>query len=178
MDRIKVKDQYFKKYISAEKIASAVTAIAESIRNDYKGRKPLFLVVMKGAMFFGADLIRETTMDSHYECIKAQSYGDSLVASGAVTLSGELPDILDEDIIIIEDIIDTGHTLFELIYYLKDRGAKSVKTASLFSKPESIKYDVKPDYVGFEIDPHFIIGYGLDYAQEGRYLKDIYILDN
>ncbi len=178
MDRIKVKDQYFKKYITADKISEVVERIADSIRTDYSGIKPLFLIVMKGGVFFGADLIRATQMDSQYECIKAESYGESMVASGAVNLSGELSNIQYQDIVIIEDIIDTGHTLFELVYYLKEKGAKSVKIATLFSKPDAIKYDIKPDYVGFEIDPHFIIGYGLDYAQEGRYLKDIYILDN
>ncbi len=178
MERIKVRDHYFKKYISSEKIAEAVSRIANSIRKDYEGKTPLFLIVMRGSLFFGSDLIRETQIESHYECIKAESYGDSMEATGNVTISGKLPDIVDRDIVIIEDIIDTGHTVFELVYYLKNRGAKSVKVVALFSKPDAIKYNIKPDYVGFEIASHFIIGYGLDYAQEGRCLKDIYILDN
>ena len=177
MQKLKINDKYFKKYISSDKVQKTVETIAEQIRNDYKDKTPLYLIIANGAIFFATDLIREAAIDCEVHCIKVQSYGNDTKSSGTVKISMDLPEIKDKDVIIIEDIVDSGLTLFELSKILKDKGANSISIATLFSKPEMLKYDVKPKYIGFEIDPHFIIGYGLDYAQKGRYLKDIYIID-
>lgn len=177
MERVKVKDKFFKKYLDADIIDAKVEQLALRIRQDYKDKCPLFLVVINGAIVFAADLIRKANIDCEYDCMRAQSYGDAMTTSGSVKISGTLPKIEGRDILIVEDIVDTGHTLHALTKHLQGNGAKSIEIVALFSKPTMRQVELEVKYVGFDIDPHFIVGYGLDYAHRGRYLKHIYILD-
>lgn len=177
MDRIKVNDKYFRKFISAEKIEEKTGELAGRIAKDYDGKCPLFLVVINGAIIFAADLIRKAGIDSEYDCLRASSYGKDMCSCGKPELSGELPNVENRHVVIIEDIVDTGHTLKALTGILEDKNAASVEIVSLFSKPAAREVDLQVKYVGFEIEPLFIIGFGLDYAYKGRYLKDVYILD-
>jgi len=177
MDSIIINGKAFNKYIEADKIAERVKELGNQITEDYEGKSPIFLIVLNGAVIFGSDLVRATELDSEYVCIRAESYGYGMKSSGKIKISGDFPEIENRNVIIVEDIIDTGNTLAELTEYLYKYNPESVEIATLFSKPalRVAKIDVR--YIGFEIDPLFVVGYGLDYAHKGRFLKDVYILD-
>ncbi len=173
-DLIEIKDHYFKKIISKEEIAEMVDLIAARINEDYKDKEPLFLVALKGAIFFAVDLLRKITIDCEIETVTAQSYGDNMVSSGNVLLSLSNVKLVDKDIIIIEDIVDSGRTMQRLLDKLKQRGAKTIETVALLTKPEQYKCNINIKYFGKAISPDFVIGYGMDYAEKARNLPDIY----
>ncbi len=169
-------DIRFKKYILRSRIETEVKKIADRINNDYKGQKVLFIVVLKGSIFFASDLLRNIDLDCEIETVRASSYGSEMKNS-RLRLSIENVEISGKNILIIEDIIDTGNTLSELIRRLKEENPKSLEVVTFLSKPDKREHEVNLKYVGMDIPPAFVIGYGLDYAEQGRHLPDIYILD-
>lgn len=176
--KVKLHDMSFKIFISEEQIKKKVKEIANRINYDYVGKNPTLLVVLKGGMIFAADLMREITIGCSLDIIRAKSYGSEMESSGSVALKHFDNDIANKDIIIVEDIIDTGLTIKTLIEDILEQNPASLQVASFLSKPEARTVNIDIKYVGFEIPKFFVVGYGLDYAEYGRELKDIYILDD
>ncbi|MDX9790743.1 MAG: hypoxanthine phosphoribosyltransferase [Candidatus Kapaibacterium sp.] len=177
-DRIFLNDKYFRKFIDQSEIDIAVSKIASRINRDYADKKPTFLVVLKGAMLFAADLLRKIEIACDIEVISAKSYGNGMTSSGEVRISDLGAKFAGRDIIIVEDIVDTGLTLKALYRNILIHNPASVAATSILSKPESREVEVDLKYVGIEIPPYFVVGYGLDYAESGRHLPEIYIADN
>ncbi len=173
---ITVLDRVFKKFIASEDILKIINDIASRINKDYADRKPLFLIVLKGSVFFAADLLKKISVDCEIDTIAAKSYGRNIESSGTVHLSELSENLSGKDIIIIEDIVDTGLTLQSLIEKLTEQRINSLETVSLLVKPAKLKSRVPVKYTGMEIPPDFIVGYGMDYAEAGRNLPDIYRL--
>ena len=172
---MKILDLEFKPYIDKSKIQFQVRKIAESINQDYKDKDPLFLSILNGSFIFAADLMREINITSQISFIKLSSYSQ-IASSGKVKeLIGLNDNVFNRNLIIIEDIIDSGLTLQHVRAALEDLGSASVEIATLFLKPESFQkgFDIK--YVGFSIPNDFIVGYGMDYEGYGRNLPDVYI---
>jgi hypoxanthine phosphoribosyltransferase len=168
-------DEYvFAPFISEKEIDSIVKDLANRINIDYVGKEPLFIITLKGALFFAVDLLRHITLNSTIETIRAKSYGSKMKSGGIVELSFDNFEVAGKDIIIIEDIIDTGFTIKELINKLQEKYPASIKVVSLLSKTEMRKVDIDIKYLGKEIPSVFVIGYGLDYDERGRNLPLIY----
>ena len=168
----------FEPYITKQQIATQVKRVAAEINEDLDGDDaPLFICVLNGAFIFAADLYREVNLPhSQITFVRSKSY-DGMCSTGELRqLMGLQEDIEGKNVIVIEDIVDTGTTAAELINLLAEHNPKSIKLATLLFKPNSIINQVMPDYVGFNIPSKFIIGYGLDLDGEARNLSDIYIL--
>ena len=161
--------------VKREDIAAKVKELAETITRDYEGKEPLMVCVLKGAAPFFTDLIREIDLPLTTDFIALSSYGSSTHTSGVVRLLKDLDgDIRGKDVILVEDIVDTGVTLDFMRSMLMDRGAASIRIATLLDKPARRKVkDLKADYVCFDIPNEFVVGYGLDYSQKYRNLPDI-----
>ncbi|GAB1372224.1 hypoxanthine phosphoribosyltransferase [Candidatus Kapaibacterium sp.] len=177
-EKIIIKDKRFRKFIEKSEIDNAVHKIAKRINADYEGKTPTFLVVLKGAMPFAADLIRYVNLPCELEVMSAKSYGTNISSSGEVKLADFGVKFAGKDIIIVEDIVDTGLTLKALYNNINVHNPASLAAAAILSKPDSREVEVDLKYTGIEIPPYFVVGYGLDYAEYGRNLPDIYILDN
>lgn len=165
--------------ISEGELDEAVTRLAAEIDRDYKGASRLVLVcILKGSIVFMGDLMKKITLPVEIDCMKVSSYGAGTVSSGSINIMLDLvrPDLSECDLLIIEDIIDSGRTLSYLCSYLLNKGAKSVKTCTLLDKPSRRVVDFTPDYVGFEIPDEFVVGYGLDYAERYRALPFVGVL--
>jgi len=176
---IRVGNEKFIPMISAEEIAKRVHEIGEQISEDYQGKLPIFIGVLNGSFMFMADLMKEVTIHCEMDFMKLSSYGDAKLSSGNVRMLKELnADIAERHLIVVEDIVDSGLSINYMDGLLKQFKPASIKYASLLVKPNSIKYNVKIDYIGFEISNEFVIGYGLDYAQKYRNLKAIYQLSD
>jgi hypoxanthine phosphoribosyltransferase len=176
-ERFVIHDKKFRKFISKEKIAEAVNKVAGQINVDYAGKEIIFVVTLKGSIFFTADLMRLIYQDCTLEVISAKSYGSEMEISGNVKLVNLLPNIEGKHIIILEDIVDSGLTIKTLKEKISQSNPASVAACTLLSKPEMRKVDVEVEYVGIEIPPEFVVGYGLDFDEQGRQLPDIYVLD-
>lgn len=162
--------------ITAEKIQQRVKEIASEINLQYDGKKPLFLGVLNGAFLFMADLFKNVNLECEISFIKVSSYSGTASSGNVKNLIGLNENISGRHVIVVEDIVDTGDTMKYLLDELKKQNPSSVKLATILFKPEALKQDVKPDYVGFKIPPAFVVGYGLDYDGLGRNLNDIYVL--
>jgi hypoxanthine phosphoribosyltransferase len=159
--------------LSAEEIDRRIAEMGEQIARDYagEGKTPHAVCVLKGACMFLSDLIRAIPMHVSLDFIAVSSYGSSTTSSGEVRLNKDLDQSLeDRDVLIVEDIVDTGLTLSFLVDTFKRRGARTVRIAALLDKRARRKVDLVPDYVGFEIPDEFVVGYGLDYAERYRNL--------
>ncbi len=166
----------FVPYISYQEISSRIKDLAKEIQLDYRGKTPVFLVVLKGAIFFASELMQDIKMPVHLEILKAESYGNRLESSGKVKLFLTNHNFEGRDIIVVEDIIDTGLTIKTVLEELEKYNPKTIQLAVLLLKKEKLKFNLNIKYCGFEIPSKFVIGFGLDFAEFGRNLKDIFIL--
>jgi hypoxanthine phosphoribosyltransferase len=176
MPAIKVHDKSFETYLSEKTIQQRVKELAAAINKDYEGKRPLFIAILNGSFMFASDLFRNLTIEAELCFIKLASY-KGMKSSGKVTTSiGLEEDIYGKDIIIVEDIVDTGKTLHIFLPKLLHQQPKSLKIAALLHKSEATEYPMVIDYIGFDIPNKFVVGYGLDYDGLGRNLKEIYQL--
>lgn len=165
--------------ITEEQLANRIVEMGQEIAKDYKGEDVLAIGILKGAVVFYADLIRAIGEDVNVslDFMACSSYGAGTVSTGTINIKKDLDvSVEGKHVLVIEDIVDTGNTLYYLLDELKRRGAKSVKLATLLSKPDRREKDVPVDYIGFVIPDEFVIGYGLDYAEKYRQLKYIGVL--
>ena len=176
MKEIIIHDKVFIPYISADKIKDGVAKVAQKINIDYADKKPLILGILNGSFIFAADLFRLLTIESEISFIKLVSYKGTSSTGNVVTAIGLEEDLHGRHIIIVEDIIDTGKTLSSFLPEIYHRNPASVKIATLLTKPDALKYDLKADYFVFEIENKFVVGYGLDYDGLGRNLPELHIL--
>ncbi len=172
---MKVKDLEFKKLLPAEKIAKKIAGLAQQINADYEDRTPLFLPILNGSFMFASDLLKEVTLSCRVSFVKVSSYAGGTTSTGQLnTLIGLDESVFGLDIIIVEDIVDSGLTLQKIMDDLRGLGAKSVESVALLRKQPARDKNVQVKYVGFELDHEFVVGYGLDYDGLGRNLPDIY----
>ncbi len=163
--------------INQQQIKERIVSLGAEISHDYEGKFPLVIGVLKGAWIFLADLIRDIDIDTEIEFMSVSSYQGGTQTSGSITLVKDLQvSVEDRDVIIVEDIVDTGLTLSHLRELLISRKAKSVEIATLLSKPARRKVEVPVKYIGFEVPDEFVIGYGLDFDERYRGLFDICVL--
>ncbi len=178
MREVIIRNKRFKLIISEMQLNHRIQALAHQINQDYQDKSPLVIGVLNGAVIFTADLIRNLTVGPELAFFKVSSYGDNMFSSGVEDLElGKNIALKDRHIILVEDIIDSGETSQFLRKYVAQKEAASIKMASLLFKPDSFLCGKKPEYIGFEIPSTFVIGYGLDFAQEGRELRGIYQLN-
>jgi hypoxanthine phosphoribosyltransferase len=165
--------------ISRDRIDARVAEMAKEISADFAGTDPIALCVLKGAMFFCADLVRNISFDIALDFIQISSYGNEKYSSGVVTILKEPQlDMRGKAVLIVEDIIDSGLSIREVHNYIESRGAAMVKTAAFLDKPKARKVPFTPNYVGFSIDPQFVIGYGLDFAEKYRNIPEVQVLSD
>jgi hypoxanthine phosphoribosyltransferase len=176
MSVIRVHDKSFETYLSEEIILKRVKEIGESINRDYAGRRPFFIAILNGSFMFAADLFKQLTIDAELCFIKLASYKGMRSSGKVVTSIGLDDDLFGKDVIIVEDIVDTGKTLTNFLPKLVHQQPSSLKIATLLHKSEATEYPLTLDYVGFDIPDKFVVGYGLDYEGLGRNLKEIYQL--
>ena len=164
--------------VSREEIAEAVSVLGRKITEDYQGKELMLVGILKGAVVFFSDLVREIDLPLKMEFMAVSSYGASTKTTGVVNLVKDITvDITGMHVLIVEDIVDSGMTLSYLKKYLSTRGAASIRIATLLDKPERRRVDLKADYFCFTIPDEFVVGYGLDYAEKYRNLPDIGVLD-
>jgi hypoxanthine phosphoribosyltransferase len=164
--------------VAREQIAEAVARIASEITRDYQKRQPLLICVLKGSFIFMADLVRQLKMDVETDFVQLASYHSGKESSGKVTLTQDLQkSITGRDVLVIEDIVDTGITISFLLAYLKKKRPASLKLCALTEKPSRRKVAVSIDYLGFTLPNKFIVGYGIDLDEKYRCLPDIYSVE-
>lgn len=174
MDIVQVRDKQFALYIPEEKITQRVKELAAQMNADMADKDPLFLVVLSGSFVFAADLLREITIPCEISFIRVASYEGTTSTGQVKQLLGLAESIKGRTVVIVEDIIDSGKTMQELLRMLKEKEPAEVHISSLLVKPGNLKVDLDIPYRCFDIDNDFIVGYGLDYDQEGRNLRSIY----
>ena len=173
---IKVHDKEFTPYISAEEINIQVKRVAAEIDKDYENKRPLFIAILNGSFMFASDLFKELKLEAEICFIKLASYKGIKSSGQVITSIGLDADLTDRHIIILEDIVDTGNTLFQFLPQILNHRPASLKIAAFLHKPEALLHPVKVDYFGFSVDNKFLLGYGLDYDGLGRNLREIYRL--
>jgi len=165
--------------ISRTQIDERVAEMGRQISADFAGDELIALCVLKGAVFFLTDLVRAMSIDVALDFIQVSSYGNQKYSSGVVTILKEPQlDMHGKSVLIVEDIIDSGLSMREVHRYIESRGAASVKTATFLDKPKARKVDFSADYVGFSIEPQFVIGYGLDFAEKYRNIPEVQVLSD
>lgn len=177
-ERIECNSDTFKPFISKSKIEERIAELGAEIDRAYRNKRPIFIGVLNGAFIFMADLMRQVTIPCEADFLKLSSYGDEKVSSGKVTDLKDIDaEIKDRHVILVEDIVDTGLSMKYLVQKLENHQPASVAAITLLHKKEATNHEVQLDYIGFEIPNKFVLGYGLDYAQEGRNLAQIYMID-
>lgn len=163
--------------VTREEIAEAVKKLGAQITKDYAGKSPVVIGILKGAVVFYSDLIREIDLPLQTEFMSVSSYGSATKSTGVVQIRLDLKlDVMGRDLLIVEDIVDSGMTLHYLKDHLASRGAASIRIATLLDKPARRRVDLQADYFCFTIPDEFVVGYGLDYAERYRNLPDIGVL--
>ena len=163
--------------LNSEQIARRVKELGDEITRDYKGESVLMVAILRGAVVFFADLVKSVDLDVRFDFMVVSSYGSSSTSSGEVRIVKDISQPIEgKNVILVEDIIDTGNTLKNLKKMLLTRNPKSLKIASLLDKPSRRKVEIEGDYVGFEVPNEFVVGYGLDYAEKYRNLPEIGVL--
>ncbi len=176
MSIVKIKDKMFETSIPEAEIKSRVKALAEQISRDMEGRNPLLLAVLNGSFIFAADLMREMTIPCEISFVKLASYEGTTSTGKIKEVIGINEDLTNRTVIIVEDIVESGLTMKRMIESLGTRNPESVHICTLLLKPDRLKTQLDIEYVAFKIPNDFILGYGLDYDQQGRNLKDIYTI--
>ena len=176
MSRVKIKDKTFETSMTEAEIKQRVKELAQQMSRDLEGKNPLFLAVLNGAFIFAADLMREMTIPCEISFVKLASYQGTTSTGTIHEVIGINEDLMGRTVVIVEDIVESGLTIKRMMEQLGTRNPASVQVCTLFFKPERLKEDLKLDYVAFEIPNDFILGYGLDYDQQGRGLRDLYVL--
>ena len=162
-----------------QQIDARVAEMADEISAAFQGDEVIALCVLKGAMFFCSDLVRQMKMDVALDFIQISSYGNQKYSSGVVTILKEPQlDMRGKAVLIVEDIVDSGLSIREVNSYIEGRGASKVKTAAFLDKPKARKVPFTPDFVGFSIEPQFVIGYGLDFAEKYRNIPEVQVLSD
>lgn len=175
--RIVINGDVFETFITEEQIRARISELAARINEDYKGKVPIFIGILNGSFIFFADLVREITVECEVDFFKLSSYGDAKISSGEVRMLKELNcEVTGRDIIVVEDIVDSGLSIDFIKKIITKEKPSSLRFVSLLLKKKVAKIDFPIDYVGFEIPPDFVVGYGLDYAQKVRNLRSIYKL--
>ncbi len=165
--------------ISEEKVDARICELANQINADYAGKELHLIVILKGSVFFACELAKRITVPVTMDFMSVSSYGDGMVSAGQITVKKELDeDIEGKDVLIVEDIVDSGNTLSHLKHLLEGRGPKSLKIITLLDKPSRRVADIQTDYCGFEIPDKFVVGYGLDYAQQYRNLPYVGVIQS
>ena len=176
MDSIKIKDKSFRVSIPETEIKTRVKALAEQMSKDLEGKNPIFLAVLNGAFIFAADLMREMTIPCEISFVKLASYQGTTSTGKVKEVFGINENLSGRTVVIVEDIVESGQTMKQMIESLGTRNPASVQICTLFFKPEKLKEELTLDYVAFRIPDDFILGYGLDYDGLGRELKDVYTI--
>jgi hypoxanthine phosphoribosyltransferase len=176
MATIKVHDKTFETYLSEETIQKRVKEVAAAINKDYESRRPFCIAILNGSFMFASDLFKNLTVEAELCFIKLASYKGMRSSGRVVTSIGLDDDLFGKDVIVVEDIVDTGKTLTNFLPKLLHQQPTSLKIATLLHKSEATEYPLTLDYVGFDIPNKFVIGYGLDYEGLGRNLREIYQL--
>lgn len=174
MSTIKIHDREFVKTIPAEEIAQRVKGVAERINRDYAGKRPLLIGVLNGCFMFVSDLMKNLEIECEVSFVKFSSYQGAETTGNVKQLLGLSESIGGRDVIIVEDIVDTGLTMHKMLETLEEKKPASLAVASLFLKPARLRVPVEVKYSAFEIPDRFIVGYGLDYDGLGRNLPDVY----
>jgi len=176
METIQIKDKQFKLSIPSEQILEAVKEVGEQMNRDLADKNPLFICVLNGAFMFAGDLMKVVNIPCEITFIKLSSY-EGLYTTGTVKeVMGLNESVVGRNIVIVEDIVDTGITMDKIITSLQSKGANEILVSTFLQKPDALQRDIKVDYVAMKIPNEFIVGYGLDYDGYGRNLKDIYTL--
>ena len=176
MSIVKIKDLTFKTFIPESEIQQRVKAVAEKINKDLDGKNPLLLAVLNGSFVFAADLIRNITIPCEISFVKLASYQGTTSTGKIKEVIGLNEDLTGRTIVIVEDIVDTGFTMKRMIETLGTRHPESIHICSLLVKPDKLQVPLNIEYAAIEIPNDFIVGYGLDYDQQGRQLRDIYTI--
>ena len=176
MDTVKIKDKSFRVSIPEAEIKERVKALAEQMSKDLEGKNPIFLGVLNGSFVFAADLMREMTVPCEISFVKLASYQGTTSTGKVQEVLGINENLSGRTVVIVEDIVESGQTMKQMIESLGTRNPESVRICTLFFKPEKLKEELNLDYVAFSIPDDFIVGYGLDYDGLGRELKDVYTI--
>lgn len=174
METIQIKDKKFKIFLPERQILKEVERVAGDINRDLEGEEPLFISVLNGSFMFTSDLMKNINIPSEVSFVKLASYS-GISSTGVIKeLVGLSNNIEGRTVVIVEDIVDTGHTMKHLLEIIKEKNPKKIKVATLLLKPEKLEVSINIDYVAMEIPNDFIVGYGLDYDGYGRNYRDIY----
>lgn len=176
MERVKILDKTFEVSLPEAEIQRHVTAVANRISRDFEGKNPLLLAVLNGSFVFAADLMRALTIPCEISFVKLASYQGTMSTGKVKEVIGINEDLTGRHVIIVEDIVDTGRTMKRMVEALGTRQPASISVCTLLMKPEKLEADLDVKYCALEIPNDFIVGYGLDYDQQGRGLRDIYTL--
>ncbi|MBC5775450.1 hypoxanthine phosphoribosyltransferase [Pontibacter sp. KCTC 32443] len=171
---ITLHDCDFSTYLYEEEIIARITMLAEQISEEYKGKNPLFLAVLNGSFMFASDLMKRISIPCEISFIRLSSYRDMESTGNVKEVLGLTEDVKGRHVVVLEDIVDTGHTVHNLINQLRAKGPASVEVASLLLKPDCLQHKLDVKYVAKSIPNDFVVGYGLDYNGLGRNLRDIY----
>lgn len=174
MAPVTLHDKSFDVYLSQQTIDQRVSELASDLNRDYAGKRPLFISILNGSFMFAADLFKHLTIDAEISFIKLASYRGMKSTGQVVTAIGLDEDLYNRDVVIVEDIVDTGRTLHQFLPTLRHQQPRSLKIVTLLHKAEATQHPVTLEYVGFSIPDKFVVGYGLDYDGLGRNLKEIY----
>lgn len=175
---VQIHDKQFEIYIDSKEVQACVKDVALSLNEEYKGKSPLLIVVLNGSFMFASDLVKHIDFDHELSFVKLSSYNDFSSLGNVLELIGLNIDVEGRDVVIIEDIVDTGLTVSTLVEKLKAKKSNTIKICSFLFKEEAFKGEHKPDFYGFKIPNLFVVGYGMDYNQKGRNLQSIYKLKN
>lgn len=171
---MKIKDIEFRKFLNEEQLHNRISELAKELDRDYKDSTPLFIPILNGAFMFAADLVRQLSMQPRISFVKHASYQGTSSTGQLKSLIGLQESVFKQDIVIIEDIVDSGLTIQKVVEEMTALGTRSVEVVTLLRKQTSTNNGYHPKYIGFDIPDHFVVGYGMDYDGTGRNLRDLY----